>query len=277
MAFFRVCPAHPPINRGPPIFPPVLNPTLEKQIAAASRGVEEARRIAHRDPARLADLVEQIHSLAELRQQEGDFRKAESLYREALFRVQDARTPDPNLTVGIYSLMAYLYDRWGKPKEAVEFYQKALTLGQERGVRDPNKVATMKNNLAMLYKNMREYDKAQACYEDALAGFRAAHGPDSPMIASVYNNLGVLLYQNLEVERALDMHLQALRIREATPPSELDAGELSQTYVNLGAVYKALGDFQKAHEYMEKARNLTVARPGEDLPRPSSSAPPAAD
>jgi tetratricopeptide (TPR) repeat protein len=250
----------------------VLNPTLEKQIAAASRAVEEARRVAYRDPARLGDLVEHINSLAELRQQEGDFRKAESLYREALFRIQDVRSPDAGLTVGVYSLLAYLYDRWGKPKEAAEYYLRALQLGQERGVHDADKVATVKNNLAMLHKNMREYDKAQAYYEEALAEFRAAHGPDSPKVASVYNNLGVLLYQNLEVERALDMHLKALRIREETPHAELDAGDLSQTYINLGAVYKALGDFQKAHDYMEKARNLTLAFQGSNFPTRRRSA-----
>ena len=163
----------------------MLNPNLEKQIAAAARAVEEARRVAHRDVARLGDLVENINVLAELRLQEGDFRKAESLYREALFRIQDTRQPDAGLTVGVYSLLAYLYDRWGKHKEAAEFYQKALKLGRERGIHDADKVATVKNNLAMLHKGMREFDKAQAYYEEALADFRGAHGGNSPKVASV--------------------------------------------------------------------------------------------
>ena len=74
------------------------------------------------------------------------------------------------------------------------------------------------------------------------------------------------------MERALDMHLKALRIREEAPPSELDPGDLSQTYINLGAVYKALGDFQKAQECVEKARNLTVALPGNVAPARRRSA-----
>jgi tetratricopeptide (TPR) repeat protein len=235
----------------------VLNPTLEKQIASAARSVEDARRNAHRDVSRLGELVDHISVLADLRQQEGDFRKAESLYREALFRIQDTKKPDPELTVGVYSLLAYLYDRWGKHNEAAEFYQKALKLGDDLGVQDPDKIATVKNNLAMIHKNMRQNEKAVQCYEDALDGFRKAHGEQSSKVASVYNNLGVLHYQNMEVERALEMHLKALSIRENLRGPDAAPGDLSQTYINLAAVYKALGDFQMAHECVEKARQIS--------------------
>ena len=250
----------------------VLNPTLEKQIGSAARSVEEARRLAYRDHTRLGDLVEHINVLAELRQQEGDFRKAESLYREALFRIQDTKSPDAELTVGVYSLLAYLYDRWGKHQEAAEFYQKALDLGESLGVHDSDKVATVKNNLAMIYKSMRDFDKAAAYYEEALEEFQRLHGENSPKVASVYNNLGVLYYQNMEVERALDMHLKAQRIREALEGADLEPGDLSQTYINLGAVYKALGDFQNAHDCVEKARALTRNASDAGLPTRRRSA-----
>lgn len=243
-----------------------MNSSLERQIASAARSVEEARRIAYRDPSRLGDLVEHINVLAELRQQEGDFRKAESLYREALYRIQDTKAPDKELTVGVYSLLAYLYDRWGKHAEAADFYKKALDLGEQLGVNDSDKVATVKNNLAMIYKNMRDLDRASKYYGEALEEFRRAHGDASPKVASVYNNLGVLYYQNMEVEKALDMHLRALRIREHADAKELEPGDLSQSYINLGAVYKALGEFQKAHECVEKARAISAGQVDGGLP-----------
>jgi len=243
-----------------------LNPSLEKQIAAAARSVEEARRNAYRDQSRLGELVEQINVLAEYRQQEGDFRKAESLYREALFRIQDAKAPDPELMVGVYSLLAYLYDRWGKLPEAADFYQKALKLSDELGIRDSDKAATVKNNLAMIYKAMRDPEKAAHFYTEALEEFRRVHGDHSGKVASVYNNLGVLYYQNLEVERALDMHHRALSIREQADGTDMEPGDLSQTYINLGAVHKALGDFQKAHECVEKARAISAGTISGGLP-----------
>jgi len=236
----------------------VLNPTLEKQIASAARSVDEARRDAHRDVSRLGELVERINVLAELRQQEGDFRKAESLYREALFRIQETKKADPELVVGVYSLIAYLYDRWGKHEEAVGHYQTALKMGGQLGVMDGDKTATVKNNLAMLYKNMRRMDEARQCYAEALDGFRKAYGENSAKVASVYNNLGVLYYQSMEIEPALDMHVKALRIRESLTGKEFSAGDLSQTYINLAAVYKALGDFQKAQDCIENAREVSA-------------------
>lgn len=250
----------------------VLNPTLERQIASAARSVEEARRIAYRDPSRLGDLVEQINVLAELRQQEGDFRKAESLYREALYRIQDTKNPDRELTVGVYSLLAYLYDRWGKHNEAANFYKKSLELGEQMGLTDADKTATVKNNLAMIYKSMRDTEKASQYYQEALDEFRRAHGEASPKVASVYNNLGVLHYQNMEVERALEMHLKALRIREHLDQKELEPGDLSQSYINLGAAYKALGDFQKAHECVEKARAISAGHSENAMPARRRSA-----
>ncbi|MCB1210995.1 MAG: tetratricopeptide repeat protein, partial [Verrucomicrobiales bacterium] len=153
-----------------------MDPTLEKQIASASRSVEEARRLAYHDPVRIGALVEQISVLADLRQKEGDFRKAESLYREALFRVLDLRKSDPELLSGIYSLLAYLYDRWGKMDEAARFYEKALELSERNGLAETDKVATIKNNLAMIFKSLRNHEKAEQYYHEALECFLRVDG-----------------------------------------------------------------------------------------------------
>ena len=233
-----------------------LNATLDKQIASATRSVDEARRNAHRDLSRLGELVEHISVLADLRQQRGDFPKAESLYREALFRIQDTKTPDMDLVLGVYSLLASLYEQWDKHAEAAEFYQKALDLGAKAGLRKSEKVATVKNNLALMYKDMRDLPKAIQYYEEALDEFRQLYGENSGRVASVYNNLGVLAYQNMEVEKALDMHLHALKIRESLPANEHDAGELAQTLANLSAAYRAVGDFQRAQQCMERVQSI---------------------
>lgn len=233
-----------------------MDSALERQISSASRSVEEARRLAYHDPVRLGALVEQISVLADLRQKEGDFRKAESLYREALFRAQELRRPDPDLLTGIYSLLAHLYDRWGRMDKAAEFYEKALHISEDNGISDSEKVATIKNNLAMIFKGLREYDKAERYYIEALETFQKLDGDQSSRVASVYNNLGVLYYSKLDVDRAQDMHERALTIRQSLADGQMDPADLSQTFINLAAVYKAAGDFQKAEASIDRAKRL---------------------
>ena len=88
----------------------------------------------------------------------------------------------------------------------------------------------------------------------------------------MYNNLGVLYYANLDVERAQAMHERALKIRQELPPTELDPGDLSQTYINLGAVYKALGDFQKAEECVDRAKRIRAdLSAAQSVPRRSAA------
>ncbi|MCA1962336.1 MAG: tetratricopeptide repeat protein [Prosthecobacter sp.] len=239
-----------------------MDSNLERQIVAASRSVEEVRRLAYRDPARIGQLVEQISVLADLRQKEGDFRKAESLYREALYRAQELKKPDPELLCGIHSLLAHLYDRWGRMDKAAEYYEKALQIAEDASLHDNDKVATIKNNLAMIFKQARDYKKAERYYNEALETFRNSDGEESPRVASVLNNLGVLYYTNMDVDRAQQMHEKALGIRQSLAYDQIDPADLSQTYINLGAVYKAIGDFQKAEACVDRARSIRAGMNG---------------
>jgi tetratricopeptide (TPR) repeat protein len=249
-----------------------MDADLDRQISAASRSVEEARRLAYNDPSRLGALVEQISVLADLRQKDGDFRKAESLYREALYRAQELRKPDPDLLTGIYSLLAHLYDRWGRMPQAAEFYEKALFISETNGLADSDKVATIKNNLAMIFKQIRQHDKAERYYLEALETFQKLDGEQSSRVASVYNNLGVLYYSKLDVDRAQDMHERALAIRQVLSDGQMDPADLSQTFINLAAVYKASGDFQKAEASIDRAKRLRSGMNGyHPSPRRSAS------
>ena len=85
--------------------------------------------------------MEQISVLADLRQKEGDFRKAEALYR-----AQELRRQDPDLLTGIYSLLAHLYDRWGRMDKAAEFYElarpSAPTMASIKVTRSPRSKTT---------------------------------------------------------------------------------------------------------------------------------------
>lgn len=245
-----------------------MSQTLQSQIADAARHVEEARRAAYHNPQQLKHLVEQISVLADLRQQEGNYDKAESLYREAMFRVRDLQIPNPQLLSGINSLLAYLYDRWGKQDLAIQFYQEALAISKTMGESDPGETGTLKNNLAMIFKTQGRFGDAETHYLEALDCIQKADGDGSARVASVYNNLGVLYYSEMDAERALSMHEKALQIRRKLPPEEVEPGDVSQSYINLAAVYKAIGNFREAEENLDQASQLrTPFHEGEPNPR----------
>jgi tetratricopeptide (TPR) repeat protein len=108
----------------------------------------------------------------------------------------------------------------------------------------------------MIFKQLREHDKAERYYLEALETFQKLDGEQSARVASVYNNLGVLYYAKLDVDRAQDMHERALTIRQSFNEGQMDPADLSQTFINLAAVYKASGDFQKAEASIDRAKRL---------------------
>jgi tetratricopeptide (TPR) repeat protein len=67
------------------------------------------------------------------------------------------------------------------------------------------------------------------------------------------------------------MHERALAIRQNLNESQMDPADLSQTFINLGAVYKASGDFQKAEACVERAKRIRAAMNGYH-PNPRRSA-----
>lgn len=233
-----------------------MDPTLDSQITAASRSLEEARHAAHRDPTLVGKLVNQISVLADLRQKSGDFRKAESLYREALFTVQEMRKPDPEMLCGLHSLLAHLYDRWGRMDQSAVYYQKALKIAETGGISTSDKVATIKNNLAMIFKQTSDFKKAEQYYQEALDIFRQTDGNNSARVASVCNNLGVLYYAKQDVVSSQKMHEHALNIRENLAADQSDPGDLSQSYINLGAVYRISGNEEQAEECVARAKTI---------------------
>jgi hypothetical protein len=68
------------------------------------------------------------------------------------------------------------------------------------------------------------------------------------------------------------MHERALTIRQSLNEGQMDPADLSQTFINLAAVYKASGDFQKAEASIDRAKRLRAALNGfHPNPRRSAS------
>lgn len=227
---------------------------LEVQIDIAIRSVEEARRQAHRDLTKRGRLIAQLHALAKLRMQQGDFSRAESLYREAFECTKDRRKIDPEEVVHIHCLLGDFYNAWSKPAEATEYYTKALEYGEEAGLQHSMEMAGLKSHLARLLKASGKADEAIAFYQQAVEAFRASNAGKDARLASVYDELGALFYQKMELDQALEMHQKALAISQQTR-----GRDYSSTYQNLNLVYRAMGDFERAFECVQSAAQIKSA------------------
>ncbi len=233
---------------------------LRAQIAAATRAVEYARRAANLDESKLETLVDHLHTLGELRVVEGDFSRAESLLREAMFRIRDANDnrklkPRPILAANVASSLGYLYDRWGKSDKAREWYASSLRMAEEGGFLRSDLGASVSNNLGMLDKKAGALAEAEFHYRRSLQLFDEFKGGDSAEVAAVANNLGVLLYTMSRLPEALSLHEKALAIRQRlhNPVSGEGFRDLCQTWQNMAAVFKAQGNLDKTATLLRQA------------------------
>ena len=133
--------------------------------------LEEAERVDDSDRAALLNLLGLLYN------SDNDYRKAESVYTEALkiARKQYAAEPtaanEAKVAMSCNNL-AILYSRTGKPAEAEELYQKALAIRRRlaaevsRTAYEP-KVAVTAYNLGCLYQAQKKGELARQCFAEA--------------------------------------------------------------------------------------------------------------
>ncbi|MCB1236018.1 MAG: tetratricopeptide repeat protein [Verrucomicrobiae bacterium] len=205
----------------------------------------------------MPDLIDSLCELAKYRSRAGEPHRAERLYREALTHCAESTVPvHPALLFRINSLMAYHYDQSGRREDAVEHYESALRLAQRAPELEPVQVAVIHNNLGMLLKKEERFDDAETHYLEALRLFEETGNDDDPRLASVHNNLGVLHYSRHDFEKSRASHTAALNIRKRIYGAEGHHYDLGQTYNNLAAVHKAMGDYETASAFFAKVEAL---------------------
>ncbi len=233
---------------------------IEKQITGASRDVDRLRRLSYSDHRFLPDLVDALCELAKFRSRIGEPGRSERLYSEALVHCKESDIEvAPELLFRIHSLMAYHFDNSERNEKAVEHYEESLRLAEEANLLEPIQVAVVHNNLAMLYKRTSRPEAAEKSYLSALNKFQKGldrNNKDDARVASVYNNLGVLYYSKHDFDRACEFHSEALTIRQKLFGENGHHYDLGQSYNNLAAVRKAMGNYEMAADYFSKVEEL---------------------
>ncbi len=181
----------------------------EGDYAGAREAYQEAYAIAREvDPNGLS-VIHCLNNLGLNHLKTGDYRKARSLYQEALDMMADPETPDAASTLMNLGEVAHLEK---KLDEAGSFYKKALDICQDNP-RSPltGEILDKLGNLSLDTGNPR---KAEHYFEEARTIWEAHMGKKSTHYAISLSGMARAAEQSGDLETSEKLFRQALAIRE---------------------------------------------------------------
>lgn len=128
---------------------------------------------------------------------------------------------------------------------ALNSYYYALTSYQNAN--DTLHTAATLNNMGMICREMNDLTNAFLFHRQAMVLYD--HLNDKVQKAVTYNHLGNTYILTDSISQALDCHMKALRLRQETN----DLPSVANSLVNLGRIYKDLGDFEKSESFLREA------------------------
>jgi len=173
----------------------------------------------------------------------GKWERAESFYKQALIKTQEAGEQWGE--GAILNDLGNVYADQGRWEEAIACYEESLRIKRELG--DRHGEAQTLGNLGNVYAQQGRWEEAIANYEKALEILRKLgdrHGE-----AQTLNNLGNVYADQGRWEEAIACYEESLRIKRELGDRH---GE-GQTLTNLGNVYADQGRWEEAIACYEKA------------------------
>jgi tetratricopeptide (TPR) repeat protein len=233
------------------IMTPQEQQVMQARLVVATKQVEERRRMTHRLPEKVWDLVDALRQVAAIREEADDFARAERLYKEALGHAKTARKPRADVIFSLQSHLGYLYDRLNEPEKAIDAYQQALQASQGQTISDADAAAHAGPGLSR--QNHSDFPVADVYFDRSTV--RQLSEPASPRKEAAANGYGVLHYGRENPAKALDMHQRALSLRQASVASapHVKQQDVRQSCMNLAFVFKTLGDETRASFYSQQA------------------------
>jgi tetratricopeptide (TPR) repeat protein len=236
------------------IMTPQEQQVMQARLVVATKQVEERRRMAHRLPEKVWDLVDALRQVAAIREEADDFVRAERLYKEALGHAKIARKPRADVMFSLQSHLGYLYDRLNEPEKAIDAYQQALQASQGQTTADADAAGHAAHTSPGLSRqNHSDFPVADVYFDRSAV--RQSPEPVPLRKEAAANGYGVLHYGRENPAKALDMHQRALSLRQASVASapHVKQQDVRQSCMNLAFVFKTLGDETRASFYSQQA------------------------
>ena len=220
----------------------LLNLGLYREAAELLEGAVQIQctRLGDNDAA----LMESLDRLATTYQEQGEYAKAEPLFRRALAIAEKIRGPEHEETGSVLSNLGALGVLRNNYAEAEPLLKRALEIQRKKYGPDHRDVADTLTNLAVLCERMGRQKEATDYYRQVLALREKVLAPDHPDIAQALNNLGVALWRQGQYTEAAPVLERSLALfQKVLGPEHSQVGRLM---ANLATLYTDQGQLAKA-------------------------------
>ena len=150
------------------------------------RTLSEVRSLYGERDALYADAT---HDLAALRNAQGRYREALTLFQEAAKGREHAYGENHELTTIAYTNVAVVQQLLGNAAEAERAYLAILDRLESLGDRDNTQLLTTRLNLSTLYAGLGDYRRAVDLQQQVLPAMRRVYGEDHPYTLQAAGNL----------------------------------------------------------------------------------------
>lgn len=175
----------------------------------------------------------------------------------------DEHGRDSGVYASVLSELGGYYRGQGRYTESADTFRRVICLLKASvGERSPA-YATALNNLAGTYRLMGEYDKAEQSFLLCLGICEQTVGRRHVLYAAGLNNLSLLALDRKEPDQAARLLHQASDILSGLPECR---DEYATSLVNLAALYRQLGQHEKAQRNLLEAVRLYENELGTDTP-----------
>lgn len=229
------------------------------RLDKALKCLEEAlkiRQLRLPDSEKVALTHEKIGTLAKAI---GKSKKAEISFEEAL-RIRRLIHGDEHEAVAtVLHEMGDLMDDLGEYDEAMNNYVDALNIRRKRLGQHEDVAATL-YSMGFTLHNQDAPERALQCFEEALTIRKARLGADAKEVGDTLNMMGFLQAKRGELDSALTLLWDALRIRK----THKDDVKVSETLKNIGNVHREKQEHELAVECYEECLRIRRSELGDD-------------
>jgi CHAT domain-containing protein/Tfp pilus assembly protein PilF len=210
------------------------------------------------------DAADALFRQGRVLQDQGKYKQAEQLYRQALAMDQKRVGPVHLDVAASLNNLAYVLYREGEYAQAEQLYRQALAMNQKLLGVEHLAVATNLNNLGEVLLNEGKDEQAAGLLGQSLKIRKKLLGAEHPDVAQSLCNLAAALGHMGHYEEAVQLARQALRMRE-----KLLGAEHPGVAASLGTLADALsgqGHYRESELLMREALQMNQQRLGNEHP-----------